>query len=309
MSDLPLKKSEVAAELSDLLSAGSTICQDEPMAHRTTLRVGGPADVFVEPADEKDLAETIRFCGKARIPHFILGRGSNLLVRDGGIRGVVICLAKDFFSRIQVDGVKITCGVGARLKNVANEARRHGVGGFEFLEGIPGGVGGALRMNAGAMGGAVFDLVLTVRFMDETGAVFEREKAFLEPHYRSCDFLKSRIALSAVLTGNVARTDEIAARMKEFSLKRWEHQPKEPSAGCTFKNPATCPAGKLIDQLGMKGARVGGALVSPIHGNFIVNDGGATARDILNLIEQIRQRARTEADIQLETEVEIVGED
>lgn len=309
MSDLPLKKSEVAAELSALLSANSTVHLDEPMAHRTTLRVGGPADIYVEPANERDLAETVRFCTRTKVPHFLLGRGSNLLVRDGGIRGVVICLAKDFFSRIQVDGVKITCGAGARLKNVANEARRHGVGGFEFLEGIPGSVGGALRMNAGAMGGAVFNLVSTVRFMDETGAIFEREPAFLQPHYRSCDFLKSRIALSAVLVGGVAQADEIAARMKEFSRKRWEHQPKEPSAGCTFKNPAACPAGKLIDRLGLKGVRVGGALVSPIHGNFIVNDGGATARDILNLMEQIRQRARTEAEIQLETEVEIVGED
>ena len=149
------------------------------------------------------------------------------------------------------------------------------------------------------MGGAVFDLVLTVRFMDETGAVFEREKAFLEPHYRSCDFLKSRIALSAVLTGNVARTDEIAARMKEFSLKRWEHQPKEPSAGCTFKNPATCPAGKLIDQLGMGGGTGTGA--SPVLAR-IAKESGALVLSIVTLpfeFEGGRRQRQAQLGLQL----------
>jgi UDP-N-acetylenolpyruvoylglucosamine reductase len=218
-------------------------------------------------------------------------------------------LSAGAFSRVDVEGITLRCGAGARLKTIANEARDAGLAGFEFLEGIPGGLGGALRMNAGAMGGAVFDLARTVRFMDDSGVVFERDAASLNPTYRSCSFFKTNFALGAVLEGRADQGAAIAVRMKEFSLKRWEHQPKEPSAGCTFKNPAASPAGRLIDNLGLKGLRSGGAVVSPVHGNFIVNDGSATARDVLNLIDQIRQRVKASEGIDLETEVEIIGED
>lgn len=309
MSKLASSGQEIALELKSRLSADAVIRRDEPMARRTTLRVGGSADVYVEPASEADLSEVLRFCRAQAVPLFFLGRGSNLLVRDGGIRGVVVCLSAGAFSRVDVEGLALRCGAGARLKTIANEARRAGLAGFEFLEGIPGGLGGALRMNAGAMGGAVFDVARTVRFMDDLGAVFERDAASLNPTYRSCAFFKTHLALGAVLQGRTDQGGAIAARMKEFSLKRWEHQPKEPSAGCTFKNPAASPAGRLIDNLGLKGLRVGGAVVSPVHGNFIVNEGGATARDVLNLIDLIRQRVKASEGIDLETEVEIVGED
>jgi UDP-N-acetylenolpyruvoylglucosamine reductase len=179
---------------------------------------------------------------------------------------------------------------------------------LEFLEGIPGSVGGALRMNAGAMGGWMFTVVRTVRYMDFNGDIHERPAAEVKVEYRSCPILKNHVALGAVLVGNPAGRDEIAQKMNSCSEKRWKSQPAAPSAGCIFKNPATVPAGKLIDELGLKGMRVGGAMVSDIHGNFIVNDGNATARDVLRLIEIVKQRAKTLRGIDLETEVEIVGE-
>jgi UDP-N-acetylenolpyruvoylglucosamine reductase len=180
---------------------------------------------------------------------------------------------------------------------------------LEFLEGIPGSVGGALRMNAGAMGGAIFEAVESVRLMDFDGQVNERAVEELSPAYRSCPILKTHIALTAVLRGDPGRREVIEQRMNDYNRKRWQSQPAAPSAGCMFRNPASIPAGKLIDELGLKGARVGGAMVSAEHANFIVNDGTATARDVLALMEVVRHRARLERGIELETEVEIVGEE
>jgi UDP-N-acetylenolpyruvoylglucosamine reductase len=237
-----------------------------------------------------------------------MGRGSNLLVKDLGYRGVVICLSAPFFTRIEIFGTDIRCGAGAKLKAVSVEAKRHSLAGLEFLEGIPGSVGGALRMNAGAMGGAIFDLVQSVRLMDSSGRARDCQPGELEVTYRSCVSLKSQIALGATLRGRPGQREIIEQRMLEFSRKRWQSQPAAPSAGCIFKNPATVPAGKLIDELGLKGACVGHARVSVEHGNFIVNDGGARAQDILELIDLIRAKARERRGIELETEVEIIGE-
>jgi UDP-N-acetylenolpyruvoylglucosamine reductase len=278
------------------------------LARRTTLRVGGPADLYVEPASEGDLAVTLRFCAERQLKFVLLGRGSNLLIRDGGIRGMVICLAHPSFSRVEITGERLQCGAGAKLKTVAVEARRRGLTGLEFLEGIPGSVGGAMRMNAGAMGSWVFDVIESIRFMDYAGAVFERAAAEVNVEYRGCPLFKNHIALGAVLKGEPADAAAIKARMDVFNHKRWESQPSQPSAGCIFKNPPTIPAGKLIDDLGLKGTRVGGAMVSDVHGNFIVNSGEAKADDVLKLIEVIRQRARAARGVELETEVEILGE-
>lgn len=297
-----------AGELSARLSAHAVVRTREPLARRTTLRVGGPADIYVEPASESDLATVLAFCGEQKLPFFVLGRGSNLLIKDSGFRGVVICLAHANFSHIDILGARIHCGAGARLKAVAVEAKRNGLSGFEFLEGIPGSVGGALRMNAGAMGGAMFEVVESVRLMDAAGKIKEPHPSELGITYRSCAALKGSIALEAVLRGEPAAREMIEQRMNEFSRKRWQSQPAAPSAGCIFKNPTTIPAGKLVDELGLKGARVGGACVSAEHGNFIVNDGTATAKDVLDLIELIRRRASDLRAIRLETEVEIVGE-
>lgn len=290
------------------VSPETVIRRQEALARRTTLRVGGPADIYVEPASVENLSAVVRFCQEQEFPCFVLGRGSNLLVKDGGFRGVVISLANPHFSRIEVAGEHLSCGAGARLKAVAFEAKRHGLAGLEFLEGIPGSVGGGLRMNAGAMRGEIFQVVVSVRVMDPSGCVQERSPGQLQVQYRSCPTLKTHIALGAVLRGDPSPIEAIEQRMKEFSRKRWSSQPAAPSAGCIFKNPITIPAGKLIDELGLKGTRVGGAYVSEEHGNFIVNDGTATAQDVFNLIDLIRQRARSQRGIELDTEVEMLGD-
>ena len=299
---------EAADALAQRLSPTTVLRRHEPLAKHTTLRVGGPADVYVEPASEEDLAAVLAYCHEHNRPFFVLGRGSNLLVKDGGFRGVVVCLVHPQFSRIEATGQGLRCGAGAKLKAVAVEARRNGLAGLEFLEGIPGSVGGALRMNAGAMGGAIFDVVESVRLMSFDGKAQEQAARELTTAYRSCPALKTHIALAAVLCGHLGSREAIEQRMNVYSRKRWKSQPAAPSAGCMFKNPASIPAGRLIDELGLKGARAGGAVVSAEHGNFIVNEGSATARDILELIEIIRQRVRAERGIELETEVEIVGE-
>jgi UDP-N-acetylenolpyruvoylglucosamine reductase len=303
-----LEASAIAAEIAGGVSTATILRRDEPMARHTTLRVGGPADVFVEPATEADLAAILKFCGRHAVPCFILGRGSNLLVRDGGFRGVVLRLSQPEFSRIRVDGTRLGCGAGARLKQVAVEARRNGLAGLEFLEGIPGCVGGALRMNAGAMGGATFDAVVSVRVMDFGGAVRELAPAGMAVAYRGCASLKQLVALGAVFQCAADAVEAIAGRMQAFSQKRWSSQPAAPSAGCLFKNPPTIPAGRLIDELGLKGLRVGGARVSLEHGNFLVNDGEATAADVLELIRRLQAQARAERGIELHPEVEIIGE-
>jgi len=304
-----LNKEQAAEELAKRMSPAAAVRRDEPLAKRTTLRVGGPADVLVEPASDEDLAAVLKFCGEQSIKFFVLGRGSNLVVRDGGFRGVVISLAAPYFSRIEIKGGHLHCGAGAKLKNVAVEAKRNGLAGLEFLEGIPGTIGGALRMNAGAMTGATFDVVASLRMMDYDGNITGAAPSDLSVEYRSCATLKTRIALSAILKGHADSRESIEQRMISYSKKRWASQPAAPSAGCMFKNPAACPAGKLIDELHLKGTRVGGAFVSAEHGNFLVNDGTATARDVLALIQKVREHVKAERGIDLHTEVEVVGED
>jgi UDP-N-acetylenolpyruvoylglucosamine reductase len=306
MSGFDLKAlDELATKLSP-----ETLCRrDEPLAKRTTLRVGGKADMFIEPRNEAELAEIVRFCQARKVPFFLLGRGSNLLIRDGGIRGVVISLAHEHFSRIEVEGMRLTCGAGAKLKNVAQEAKRRGIAGMEFMEGIPGNIGGGLRMNAGAMQSEMFAVVESVRFMDRSGNVHERPASEVPVEYRHCALFDENIALGVVLGGKADEPAAIDARMQAYSQKRWASQPAKPSAGCIFKNPAMIPAGKLVDELGLKGTRVGGAVVSDEHGNFIVNDGTATAKDVLALIEVIKQKVRQARGIEMRTEVQIIGED
>jgi len=300
---------EQARILKARLSSASVVRANEPLARRTTLRVGGPADLYIEPADEADLSGTLAFATAQSLPIFILGRGSNLLVRDGGIRGMVICFAQPHFTRITVHGESLECGAGAKLKEVANEAKRNCIAGFEFLEGIPGSVGGALRMNAGAFGGEMFGVVESLRFMDYTGHAATVPATQMEAGYRSCPFFKTHISIGAVLRGLRAERAVIEQRMNECSQKRWASQPKAPSAGCAFKNPESIGAGRLVDELGLKGTQVGGARVSREHGNFIVTEAGAKAQDVLDLMELIKQRALAERGISLQTEIQIIGED
>jgi UDP-N-acetylenolpyruvoylglucosamine reductase len=309
MKTPPFNRAAFAAELERAVSAATVVRRNEPLARRTTLRVGGPADVYVEPASEADLAAVLKLCAARDEMFFLLGRGSNLLVRDGGIRGVVICLVHPAFNAVVVNGERIHCGAGAKLKQVSVEAKRAGLTGVEFLEGIPGSVGGALRMNAGAMGRETFNAIESVRVMDPAGNAHDLAVADIKFEYRCCALLKNHIAIGAVFKCQPAPRAEVEQRMSTFSNKRWDSQPAAPSAGCCFKNPTLIPAGKLVEELGLKGTKIGGAMVSFEHGNFITNDGTATARNVLDLIELIKTKARAERGIELHTEVEIVGED
>ncbi len=304
---MAIAKEQIVEELALKLSPDTIVRCDEPLAKKTTLRVGGPADFYAEPASEADLAEILKYCAEKELPFFLLGRGSNLLIKDSGIRGFVISLGHSSFSEIRTDGEFLRCGAGAKLKVISVEARKNDLGSLEFLEGIPGSLGGALRMNAGAMGAAMFNVVESIRIMDRTGRIQELKRSGLQVEYRNCSLLKNHIALSAVLKGSPEAGELVAERMRTYSTKRWASQPKEPSAGCIFKNPETIPAGKLIEELGLKNTRVGGARVSEVHGNFIVNDGDATAEDVLKLIELIKSRAKEMHGLDLRTEVEIVG--
>ncbi len=282
----------------------------EPMARHTTLLVGGPAQFWLEPHTFEAFATVVDYCRQRGIPVRVVGRGSNLLVRDGGIRGAVIHPTGGEFSEISVaKNGEITAGAGVRLKKLASSATSAGIGGFEWMEGIPGNVGGALRMNAGAMGIETFDQVLRVTFLDEDGVIRTRERAEITAHYRNAPELRRNFALQAVFQGTPDDPSAIQQRWDQSREKRKSSQPVGASCGCTFKNPDTIPAGKLIDELGLKGASQGSACVSTVHGNFIVNQGGAKAADVLRLIDSIRHQALSNRDIQLETEVKILGSD
>jgi UDP-N-acetylenolpyruvoylglucosamine reductase len=300
---------ELYTELRGQLSQGTVVRLNEPLAKRTTLRVGGPADIYVEPQNDESLATVLKLCADLDTPFMVIGRGSNLLVRDGGIRGVVISLSHPYFSVLKTEGTLIHCGAGVRLREVAMHSKRSGLTGLEFMEGIPGNIGGALRMNAGAMGSATFDRVESIRYMTSQGEIIDLPSSKIRVEYRNCPLLRDHIALSAVLHGEPAPKETIEAKLKECSEKRWKSQPAAPSAGCIFKNCITIPTGRLVQELGLKGTRIGGAVVSDVHGNFIVNDRNASANDVLALIELVKERARTERGIELHTEVQIVGSD
>jgi UDP-N-acetylmuramate--alanine ligase len=298
----------IAEKLKAIVGEGGEVHLYEPLSKHTTLRVGGPAQFWVEPQNENAFAELIRFCRDENLPLFVMGRGSNLLVRDGGIRGVVVHPSSGDFVKIEINDAEITAGAGARLKEVAYAGKAAGLGGLEWMEGIPGAVGGGLRMNAGAMGAQTFENVVRVRYLDTNGEAHTKTRDELEVHYRNFPLLEKNFAVSAVFRGQPASTEEIVRKLAASQEKRRTSQPAAKSAGCIFKNPDACPAGKLVDELGLKNSRVGKARVSEVHGNFIVNDGGATATEMLELIEKIKATARAERGIELETEVQIVGE-
>lgn len=287
-----------------------TIQLYEPLARHTTMRVGGPAQFWAEPETEEGFAQLVKKCFEEKIPLMVMGRGSNLLVRDRGIEGVVVHLARGYFAESQIKDQLITAGVGVKLKQLSSLARQAGLAGFEWMEGIPGNLGGGLRMNAGAMGKQMFEQVVNINYVDQQGHRGTATPQELEIFYRDVPFLRNHYVLSATLKGYPSSIEEI----DRFIQKSWHHrretQPIAASAGCTFKNPSPeMPAGRLIEELGLKNTSIGKARVSEIHGNFIVNDGGATAAEVLALIEKIKGVASQERGIKLETEVQIVGED
>ena len=301
----------LVAELRPQLSAAARLVREEPLAPRTTMRVGGGARCYAEPADAADLQTLLRAAAARRLPVLTLGRGSNLIVPDEGVDGLVICLAQSAWQACELrpDG-RIRAGAGLRLKSLCGFARQAGLSGFEFLEGIPGSVGGALRMNAGAMGGWIFDLVEEVQLMTLAGETRTLAKADLHVAYRECRDLVGAIALGACFRpASRAESEAIGRQLDVYRRKRHETQPREPSAGCVFRNPPGASAGQLIDELGLKGERVGDAEVSPVHANFIINRGQATSADVITLMRRVREQVKQARAITLEPEVLLYGKE
>ncbi len=287
---------------------GSGIFMEEPMKKHTTFRVGGPADVLVQP-DETALAAILALCRQYHVPYSFIGNGSNLLVGDKGIRGVVIEMAGPM-GNIEVDGTKITAQAGAMLSKIANTAASNGLGGMEFAAGIPGSVGGAVVMNAGAYGGEMKDIIEKVYVLEENGAQLELDRDALDFGYRHSCIPKKKYIVTKVVLDLVPRDEaEIRSEMKELNEKRAEKQPLQyPSAGSTFKRPEGYFAGKLIMDAGLRGYQVGGAQVSEKHCGFVINKGDATAADICQLMRDVSDKVQAQFGVVLEPEVKMIGE-
>jgi UDP-N-acetylenolpyruvoylglucosamine reductase len=306
-----LRWDRFADSVRPLLSRASKLTREEPLAKKTTLRVGGSARLFCEPASEDDLRVLLLEARREGAPVYILGRGSNLIVPDEGVDGLIISLSHKSWSAFETlaDG-RVRAGAGLRLKNLCGLAAAAGLAGFEFLEGIPGSVGGALRMNAGAMGGWIFDIVDEVRVMSMDGVVADLPRSTMKVEYRFCGELRSAIALGAVLRPrSQSDAPTVGRQIDDYRRKRHESQPREPSAGCIFKNPAGASAGRLIEESGLKGTRVGGAEVSTVHANFVINNGGATSADVLELVRRVRAGVRQAKGVELEPEVLLYGKE
>ena len=281
---------------------------DEPMKKHTTFRIGGPADFYVEP-DEKQLIKLLRIAKECDMPVTVVGNGSNLLVGDGGIRGLTVGIGKGL-SKIEVSDNTITAGAGAILASAASKAADASLGGMEFAAGIPGSIGGAVVMNAGAYGGEIKDIIISATVLTADGQVKEIPKEELDLSYRhSCIPEKGYIVLGAKLALTPKPQEEIRAEMAQLREKRVEKQPLEyPSAGSTFKRPEGYFAGKLVMDAGLRGYSVGDAQVSEKHCGFVINKGNAAAADVLTLIKDVQERVMEQFGVQLEPEVKMIGE-
>lgn len=281
----------------------------EEMKNHTTFRVGGPADYYVVPHTIEEMRKVVSLCRESEMPYVILGRGSNLLVGDKGYRGVVIQSAQGL-CEIQVDGERIIAQAGASLAQIAAVALGEELTGFEFAAGIPGTIGGAVVMNAGAYGGEMKDVLESVKVLTEDGQVIDLPVEELELGYRTSIIpRKGYVVLEASICLKKGKIRQIRERMQELREQRVTKQPLEyPSAGSTFKRPEGYFAGKLIQDAGLKGYAVGGAQVSEKHSGFVVNTGNATAWDIKTLIEEVIQKVKEDSGVTLEPEVKQIGE-
>ena len=280
----------------------------ESMCRHTSFRTGGPADWFVIPDTPEELAAALAVCKKTDTPWYILGNGTNLLVGDKGIRGAVFSMER--FDRMEVSGTRIRAGAGLLLSRLANGAFKEGLSGLEFVAGIPGSVGGAAVMNAGAYGSEIKNCLVSAAALDPEGRVRTYKAEELSLGYRTSRFLTSgEIVLEAEFSPERGKKEEIQARMEELSRKRREKQPLEyPSAGSTFKRPEGYFAGQLIEEAGLKGLSVGGASVSEKHAGFVINRERATSADILSLCREVQARVDGRFGVKLELEVRLLGE-
>lgn len=281
----------------------------EPMKEHTTFRIGGPADYFVLPRTKEEVKEVVLRCRSEDMPYYIIGNGSNLLVSDRGYRGVVIQICR-LMNQIRVDGDLITAQAGALLSAIASKALESGLSGFEFAAGIPGTLGGACVMNAGAYGGEMKDVLKQVTVMSQEGGIFTIPAESLEMGYRTSIIAKKEyIVLEAVIELQNGNVQDIKSLMDDLKEKRTSKQPLEfPSAGSTFKRPEGYFAGKLIQDSGLRGFTVGGAQVSEKHCGFVINKGDAAAADVAELMRQVSERVKERFGVVLEPEVKRLGE-
>lgn len=300
--------SEIRKMFCDLLGE-DRVFTEEAMSQHTTFKIGGPADYFLMPDKGEDVGRVIKICKEKEIPYFILGNGSNLLVGDGGYRGAVIQIYRNMSSVI-VEGNEITAQAGALLSAVAAAAKNASLTGFEFAGGIPGTIGGAVVMNAGAYGGEMKDVLTEVTVMNAEGDIFTLPTEELELGYRT-SIIKTAgyIVLEAKIRLKEGDPEVIRETMKDLTIRRTTKQPLEyPSAGSTFKRPEGYFAGKLIMDSGLAGYQVGGAQVSEKHCGFVINAGGATARDVRTLMDNVRDIVYKKYGVTLEPEVKFLGE-
>lgn len=287
----------------------SEIKIDENMSNHIHFKVGGPVDILLIPSKVSQVVETLKICKNENIPYFIIGNGSNLLVKDGGIRGVVIKLSN--LLSIEVNGNIIKASSGTLLEDVSKKAVENSLTGFEFACGIPGSVGGAIFMNAGAYDGEIKNVIKEAEVLDRDGNIKVLSKEELELGYRTSKVMKDNlVVISATFELTKGDKEKIRERVNELTEKRESKQPLEyPSAGSTFKRPEGYFAGKLIQDAGLKGASLGGAAVSEKHSGFVINKDGATAEDVLNLIAHVQNEVKKQFGVELHTEVRIIGED
>lgn len=285
------------------------IILDSEMKNHVYFKVGGPADILLIPESKDQVIKTIRICREKSIPFYVIGNGSNLLVKDGGIRGVVIKLNE--LKNIKVEGEILEAECGALLKDISNEALKNSLTGLEFSCGIPGTVGGAVFMNAGAYNGEIANVIESAEVINDKNEVIVLSKEELELGYRSSIVMKKNyVVLSARFKLQKAEYDKIKETVDDLTRRREEKQPLEyPSAGSTFKRPEGYYAGKLIQDAGLKGYSIGGAAVSEKHSGFVINKGGATAKDIIDLIKHIQKEVKDKFGVELHPEVRILGED
>ncbi|WP_110929333.1 UDP-N-acetylmuramate dehydrogenase [Bacillus massiliglaciei] len=282
---------------------------DEPLANHTTMKIGGPADLFIEPSSIENLQRTMGVIIEHKIPWRAIGRGSNLLVSDNGIEGAVIKLGRGL-DGIDLQGTVLTAGGGVSLVSLSVQISKKGLAGLEFASGIPGSVGGSVYMNAGAHGSDISSILKKAHILFEDGTMDWLTKDQMEFSYRTSVLQKKRpgIVLEAVFELEEGNKEEIVARMQKNKTYRKETQPYNlPCAGSIFRNPLPKYAGQLVEDAGLKGHKIGGAQISPMHGNFIVNAGGGKAEDVLALIQHVKDTIYDQFKIQMETEVEIIG--
>mgnify|MGYP005753265587 CR=1 FL=1 len=291
------------------IAGSDNVRRQEPMKKHTTFRIGGPADYFVVPHSREEIRQAIEVCRSFKVPCYILGNGSNLLVGDKGYRGVVIQIYKNFCS-LEIQGEEIHVEAGALLGTTAKKAMKASLAGLEFASGIPGTVGGAVAMNAGAYGGEMKDVLKEIAVLTEDGRFLTIPREELDLGYRtSIVSKKGYIVLDAVLSLKKGNREEIEAKMEELKSRRVEKQPLEyPSAGSTFKRPEGYFAGKLIMDAGLRGFSVGGAMVSEKHCGFVINRGDATAKDVRDLMDAVSRKVREQFGVELEPEVKMLGE-